>query len=122
MNPKNHKKFRKDIATELNIHENVVEDFIAFYYGKVRKALSSLDHPNIFVEGLGTFKIRKARLDKSIKAYKSKLGEFENNTYKGYDRTISMKAKILKMEELKDKIQANIVAKQEFKKKRNGAE
>ena len=53
MNPRNHKEFRKDIANEVGVHENVVDDFIAFYYSKVRKALSSLEHPNILIDGLG---------------------------------------------------------------------
>lgn len=120
MKPKNHKEFRKNIAEEVGVHENVVDDFIAFYYSKVRKVLGELDHPNVLIDGLGTFKIRKARLTKSIKANKSKLGDLCNNTYKGYDKKVSLEKKIQKMENVLNVINENIEKKKEFKKKRNG--
>ena len=120
MNPKHHKEFRKNIADEVGVHENVVDDFVAFYYSKVRKALISLDHPNISIDGLGTFKIRKARLRKSIKVQKSKLGDLCNNTYKGYERKMALEKKIEKMEKMMDTINANLERKKEFKKMRNG--
>lgn len=122
MNPKNHKVFKKEIADEVGVHENVVDDFVAFYYSKVRKALSSLEHPSILVDGLGTFKIRKARLEKSIKSSKSKLGDLCNNTYKGYERKVALEDKISKMEILMDNINENIEKKKQFKNKRNGTE
>lgn len=120
MNPKNHKEFRKNIAEEVGVHENVVDDFVAFYYAKVRKALSSLDHPNILIDGLGTFKVRKTRLIKSIKATKSKLGDLNNTNFKHFNKRVTEEEKIKKMEDLLDEINENIEKKKEFKKARNG--
>ena len=120
MNPRNHKEFRKDIANEVGVHENVVDDFIAFYYSKVRKALSSLEHPNILIDGLGTFKVRKSRLSKSIKIQKSKLGDLCNNTYTGYERKIALEERIILMENMMGMIDTNLKNKKEFKKERNG--
>ncbi len=37
MNPKNYKQFKEGIAEEVGVHQNVVEDFITFYYGRLRK-------------------------------------------------------------------------------------
>ena len=119
MNPKNHKEFRKDIANEVGVHENVVDDFIVFYYGKVRKALSSLEHPNILIDGLGTFKIRKARLNKSIKIQKSKLGDLCNNTYTGYDKRVTLEQRIILMENMMEVVNTNLENKKDFKRVRN---
>ena len=62
MNPKSHKDFKEGIADEVGVHPSVVEDFITFYYGKLRKKLSALEFPRINVDGLGTFYLRKNKL------------------------------------------------------------
>tara|TARA_R110000737_G_C14291992_1_gene434317 strand:+ start:199 stop:423 length:225 start_codon:yes stop_codon:yes gene_type:complete len=67
LNPKHHKEFRKDIAKKVNVHEDVVNDFIDFYYTKLRKSLSDLSYPSVNVFGLGTFNIRKKKADRSNK-------------------------------------------------------
>ena len=49
MNPKKHKEFKKGIAEKVGVHQQVVDDFISFYYSKIRKKLSTLDYPRIKV-------------------------------------------------------------------------
>ena len=120
MIPKNHKIFKEGIANEVEIHENVVDDFISFYYSNVRQALSSLEHNKVFVDGLGTFTLRKTRIEKSIVKNKSYLGNLEKNTYKGYDKSISVKNKIEKLEKALDLITESIDKRKEFKNKKNG--
>ena len=80
MNPKSHKQFKENIAEEVGVHPKVVEDFLTFYYAKVRKALSTLEYPRINVDGLGTFFIRKGKLAKSYKKNKSMLGNLRKRT------------------------------------------
>jgi len=118
MNPKSHKIFKEEVAKEVGVHENVVDDLVSFYYGKVRKALSSLDQDSIFLDGLGTFKIRKTRLEKNIKKYKSALGNIVTTTYSGYEKKLSIQSKIDKMENLLDKVNTNIENKKRFKEDR----
>ena len=77
MNPKSYKKFKDGIAEEVGVHPDVVNDFINFYYGKVRKSLSALDYPKILLDGLGTFYIRKNKLEWCVAAI----------TVKSYKRT-----------------------------------
>ena len=55
VNPKSHKELRKDIADEVGVHNSVVDEFITFYYSKLRRKLSDIDFPRIHVDGLGTF-------------------------------------------------------------------
>lgn len=66
MNPKSHKDLRKGIADEVGVHPTVVDDFISFYYAKVRKKLSTLAYPRINIDGLGTFYLRKINLIKQF--------------------------------------------------------
>ena len=120
MIPKNHKIFKDGIANEVGVHENVVDDFISFYYSNVRSALSSLEHNKIFVDGLGTFTLRKARLEKAIVKNKSYLGNLEKNTYKGYDKSISIIERINKLENALHLIEESIEKKKIFKSKKNG--
>jgi nucleoid DNA-binding protein len=120
MIPKNHKIFKDGIANEVGVHENVVDDFISFYYSNVRSALSSLEHNKIFVDGLGTFTLRKARLEKAIVKNKSYLGNLEKNTYKGYDKSISVIERINKLENALHLIEESIEKKKIFKSKKNG--
>ncbi len=120
MIPKNHKIFKEGIANEVEVHENVVDDFISFYYSNVRQALSSLEHNKVFVDGLGTFTLRKTRIEKSIVKNKSYLGNLKKNTYKGYDKSISVKNKIEKLEKALDLIVESIDKRKEFKTKKDG--
>ena len=65
MTPKSYKEFKKNIADEVNVHPQVVDDFITFYYAKVRKKLSQLDFPRIYIDGLGTFELRKNKVEET---------------------------------------------------------
>ena len=47
MKPKNHKSFFKDVAEECEVHKDVVDDLINFYYAKIRKNLSNLENINL---------------------------------------------------------------------------
>jgi len=90
VNPKKHKEFKKGIAEEVGVHQQVVDDFISFYYSKIRKKLSTLDYPRINVEGIGTFYLRKGRLETAIKKHKSMLGNVAKRTYNGYAKSESI--------------------------------
>lgn len=121
MNPKSHKQFKEGIADEVGVHENVVDDFIAFYFSRVRKTLSSIEHPRVFVEGLGTFSIRKTRLEKAIIKNKSYMGTLPKQAYTGYEKYVSTIEKIEKMEKLLKKMEKIIEERKQFKSK-NGSQ
>ena len=97
MNPKKAKKFEEDIAKEVEVHPQVVEDFIKFYYDLLRKHLSNLTYPKIFVQGLGTFVIRRKKLNSSIQKQKDILGNITKQTYKGYEKMVAVKDKLEKL-------------------------
>jgi hypothetical protein len=117
--PKSHKQFKEEIAKEVGVHPKVVDDFITFYYARVRKALSTLEYPRILVDGLGTFFIRKGKLEKAIKRNKSMLGNLRKRTYKGYEKTYAINRKLEEIESAIRIIDKNLENKKEFKKIKN---
>ena len=119
VNPKKHKEFYKGIAEEAGVHHQVVEDFITFYYAKLRKKLSKLDYPKINVDGLGTFELRKGRLEIAIKKNKSMLGNIAKRTYNGYAKSENIIENIEQMTDALNKIEKNVELKKDFKSKKN---
>lgn len=98
MNPKDHRIYIKDIAEKVGVHQTLADQFITFYYARIRKCLAELKYPRIYVEGLGTFCIRKKKLEKTIKRNRDILGNLDKRQYKGYEKHIAVKEKLLNME------------------------
>ena len=121
MNPKKYKEFKRNIAEEVGVHQSVVDDFIAFYYAKLRKHLSNLQYPRIQVDGLGTFILRKSKLDKAIKKNKSMLGNIAKRTYNGFAKSEDIQLNIDNMEKARELIEKNLTDKKIFKNKKNGS-
>ena len=117
MNPKKHSEFKKGIAEEVGVHSQLVDDFVTFYYSKLRKKLSTLDFPRIYVDGLGTFVLRKNKLETSIKRHKSMLGNIAKRTYNGYAKSENITSNILEMELALKQLEKDILKKKEFKAK-----
>tara|TARA_R110002020_G_scaffold268474_2_gene483668 strand:+ start:790 stop:1149 length:360 start_codon:yes stop_codon:yes gene_type:complete len=115
LKPKNHKSFFEEVAKEIGVHKDVVDDFVTFYYGKVRKNLSELKDTHISIANLGTFVLRKSKLEKAIKRQKDILGNLEKMTYKGYDKYIPVKEKIQSLEKALTCVKEKLKNKKKFK-------
>ena len=122
MKPKSHKDFKKGIADEVGVHQSVVDDFLSFYYAKLRSKLSDLDFPRINIDGLGTFFLRKNKLEKSIKRNKSILGNLAKRTYAGFAKSEDIDNNIVKMEAALAQMEKDILKKKEFRKKNGKVE
>lgn len=121
MNPKKHKEFKKGISDELKIHQDVVDDFISFYFNQIRIELSNLSATHIWVQGLGTFSLKKAKLEKSIKKKKSLLGNFNNMAYNGIEKSMAIKEQLDLQQKALDMVNEQIDNKKKFKEKKNGS-
>tara|TARA_B100001094_G_scaffold8362_1_gene7473 strand:+ start:2097 stop:2459 length:363 start_codon:yes stop_codon:yes gene_type:complete len=119
VNPKSYKKFKADIAEEVGVHPDVVNDFINFYYGKVRKSLSALDYPKILLDGLGTFYIRKNKLEKAIQKNQDILDNIKKTTYKGYEKSVNVGEKLNNMQNVLKTLNENIEEKKNFKNEKS---
>tara|TARA_R100001015_G_C4603052_1_gene158034 strand:- start:719 stop:1078 length:360 start_codon:yes stop_codon:yes gene_type:complete len=115
LNPKNYKEFYNDVASEAEVHKDLVAEFVSFFYGKVRTSLSTLKSSRVNVPGLGTFKIRTNKLKKAIKRNKDILGNLEKMTYTGYEKHVPVKNKLKEMETALVEIEEEIKKKKQFK-------
>ena len=115
MKPKSHKFFFEEVANEVGVHKDVVDNLVTFYYNKIRKSLSELEDTHISVASLGTFTLSKSRLEKTIKRNKDILGNLEKMTYKGYEKSVPVKDKIKLMEKALEKLNKKLKAKKKFK-------
>ena len=115
LNPKKYKKFYDDIAEEAEVHKDLVKDFVYFFYAKVRKELSELNHPKLHLPNLGTFSIRVGKLKKNIKKNKDILGNLQKMTFDGYDKSVPVREKLKTMEALLEVVEQNIKDKKKFK-------
>lgn len=117
MNPKSHKELRKGIADEVGVHNSVVDEFITFYYSKLRRKLSDIDFPRVYVDGLGTFYLRKNKLEKAIKKNKSILGNLAKRTYAGFAKSQEINNNVKQMEIALKQMEMDILNKKTFKEK-----
>jgi len=115
VNPKSHKEIKKGIADEVGVHNTVVDEFITFYYAKLRKKLSNLNYPRIHVDGLGTFYLRKNKLEKAIKKNKSILGNLAKRTYVGFAKSQDINKNVQQMELALKQMEQDILNKKNFK-------
>lgn len=66
MKPKKAKEFIPDVAQELNLPQETVEAVLRYYWERVRKSLSSLEHTRVHLTNLGDFSIKHWKLDEKI--------------------------------------------------------
>lgn len=80
MRPKKAKQFIPELASELNLPVEMVEDVISYYWREVRKSLSGLKHTRVHLTNLGDFTIKHWKLNDKIEM----LEKFEEkNRLKG---------------------------------------
>lgn len=115
MNPKKYKVFKEGLDKEFDVPEEVVDDLINFYYTEVRQALSEFKDININVENLGTFTLKKNKLEKSILKNKNIINKLKRD-----DQTVSKKyeaivEKLEKQTKALDKLLESISKRKQFK-------
>lgn len=66
MRPKKAKEFIPEVAKELDLSKELVEDLILYYWREIRKSLSGLKHQRIHLTNLGDFTIKYWKLDDKI--------------------------------------------------------
>lgn len=120
MNPKKYKQIADSVASEMGVEKQLVEEVVHFFYSKVRKSLSSLNHPRVVVPGLGTFTVRKQKLKNQINKYNkitNSLDPTEFQNYKGHKTAKERLEKLLAMEQILIQEEQNKI---DFKQERDG--
>jgi len=67
--PKKVKDLTITTSEELNLPQGLVDDVVRFVWLSLRKEMSQLEAPAIYVDNLGTFKVRRDKLDITILKY-----------------------------------------------------
>ncbi len=117
MKPKSHKDFIKETADKLNIKDSVVEDCVEFFYAAVRKSLANMQHTNVHVQNLGTFKVKKTELDKLYRKYKNHLNILETpETFVQMKIKKEVEEKFEKVKNLYNIINAETIRKNQVKR------
>lgn len=94
MNPAKRKELSLLTAKKLDRNFQEVDDIVAFFYRYVQKRLSSVESIAVNVPNLGTFVLKKRRVQKKIERHK--------NFIDSLDETASIKAFEIKQEVKKD--------------------
>tara|TARA_R100000541_G_scaffold59241_2_gene72462 strand:- start:5427 stop:5804 length:378 start_codon:yes stop_codon:yes gene_type:complete len=115
INPNTYRDYYKDVAEECEVHENLVSELVRFFYSEIRSNLENLKNTRILLPNLGTFIIRKNRLEKSIKRHKDMLGNMEKTTYTGYGNHLPVKNKLILMESAKVRVDKELKQKKDWK-------
>lgn len=94
MNPIKRKELSLLTAKKLGREFQEVDDIVAFFYRYVQKRLSSVENIAVNVPNLGTFMLKKKRIQKKIDRHR--------NFMEGLDETSSIKAFEIKQDVKKE--------------------
>lgn len=100
MVPKKARDFKKITAEELGIPEDLASKLIEFYWEKIRKNMSNLEHGEIRVQNFGTFRVKRWKIDETIENHKLSITRMEGK-FAGYRLKIDLTERIEKLEKIK---------------------
>ena len=78
MRPIKRKQLSEKVAERLNLSAETVDEIVLCYFNAVQKKLSGLIHPQITLDGLGTFYIKRSKLEEKLRIYEQSLKKFES--------------------------------------------
>ena len=101
MRPIKRKQISEKVAEKLKLSAEIVDEVMSCYFRAVQKKLSALEHNRVSVDGLGTFFIKRRKLDQKLTKYKDALLRYEtksNPDMSDYSSIRDMKFEIEKFE------------------------
>lgn len=119
MLPKSSKHCIIPTAKKVGVEEKEVKAVINHFYAKVRESLSNMDHYNLLIVNLGTFRLRPKELEKIIENEQRYLKKFQNAP--GTIREQHVKERLDKLYNVREMFAENKNKKRQFyKNKTNG--
>ncbi len=83
MNPKKPSELYPQVSEKLNLSEDLIKDYITFYYKEIRRKVVSCESTNIVITGLGTLKVKPWKLPDTIKKYERVRDKYKTLVEKG---------------------------------------
>jgi nucleoid DNA-binding protein len=77
LRPVKRKQISEKVAERLNLSVETVDEIVSCYYNSVQRQLSNLTHPQISVGFLGTFFIKRNKLENKLMIYEKALAKLE---------------------------------------------
>lgn len=78
LRPIKRKQLSEKVAERLNLSSETVDEIIQCYYNAIQKKLSKLVHPQLTLDGLGTFYIKRSKLEEKLGIYQKALKKYED--------------------------------------------
>jgi len=119
LNPKKAKDFVSDVANELNLGEDLVKEVTSFFWSKIRNSLSDLKHHTVTVPNLGTFKVRRNKMNEMVKKSEDIMKHSDPQEFKQYAAYTHASNRLQKIQSLQKLLDEEYERKMEIKKSRN---
>lgn len=100
MIPKKAKEFKKDVAEELGLSEELVSNVVDFYWETVRKKMSNLSDPAIEIPNFGIFRVKHWGIDEEVEKLKRVI-ESKEGKFTQYALKKDLEEKIAALEKIK---------------------
>lgn len=120
MNPKKFKDIVSDIVQETDYDKQLVTEVLDFYWSNVRKAISTVAHPRVNIEGLGVFRVKPRVLDKTIDTYKITMAGFKSPNFQAYPRYQALKERLEALQRAAEILESEYQRLQQIKTDKNG--
>lgn len=118
MIPQKSKSLYKEVAEELNIPIDLVEDLIEYYYKEIKSNITGLKHLRINVDGLGQFVIKESFVRKMVPRYKKALTNHDTSTFNAYHHKMMLEKKLIALAHIEKELDKVALKKQETLKKK----
>lgn len=107
MRPIKRKQLSEKVAQRLNLSAETVDEIVLCYFNAVQKKLSGLVHHQISLDGLGTFYIKRSKLEDKLRIYHQALVKYENikqPTLSEYASLVSLRDDVEKFQKTLDEL------------------
>ncbi len=104
MIPKKSSLLYKELSEEMDLPQDLIQDFIEFYYKEIRSNLTGLKHPRVNVDGLGQFVVRTHAVRKAIPRLKKILETHDTTTFSAYFNKKMLEDKVEALENVEKQI------------------
>lgn len=118
MVPKKSRELVRPTAIITGSDKDLVEDFVYFYWSKIREAMVNGKGHNIYVENIGTFIAKPDRIKELIEKYEQSLIRIEPVTFRKCEIIHDMKRKMEILKLILEQTEKDKIKKQEVKIKR----
>lgn len=119
MNPKKAKDFVSNVANELNLQDDLVKEVVSFFWAKVRSGLGDLKHHTITVPNLGTFKVRRNKMNEMVKKSEEIMQHSDPKEFKQYAAYTHASDRLQKIKNLQEMLEEEYSRKMDIKNNRN---